>query len=157
MEQGVSALWMEQESETDKFDSSPRLSDLPLGTDQYSNDVVAPSDEAPLFWLQRRLVNDFRDVRRVVATTANQIRTGRPTQEFNYPSIGALATKSPHRGPANPETLQHLWGIGHETAARTIGTTTQPKYTSTQKNTCAQVCHREWRRHCLLASPYFTR
>jgi hypothetical protein len=136
MEQGVSALWMEQESETDKFDSSPRLSDLPLGTDQYSNDVVAPSDEAPLFWLQRRLVNDFRDVRRVVATTANQIRTGRP---------------------ANPETLQHLWGIGHETAARTIGTTTQSKYTSTQKNTCAQVCHREWRRHCLLASPSFTR
>jgi hypothetical protein len=73
-----------------------------------------------------------------------------------------LATKSPHRGPVTPETLQHLWGIGHEKAAQTIGTTmqskghetaaltigtttqsnmkrmTQSKYTSIQKKTCAK-------------------
>jgi hypothetical protein len=49
MEQGVSALWFEQEAEADEFDSRPRLSDLQLGTDQQYNDAVAPSDEAPLF------------------------------------------------------------------------------------------------------------
>jgi hypothetical protein len=50
-EQGVAALKLEQDqdTETDEFDSRPRLTDLLLGTDRHYSNAVASSDEAQFF------------------------------------------------------------------------------------------------------------
>jgi hypothetical protein len=123
-EQGISSLWLEE----NEHDSRPTLNDLRLDIDQHYDNAIAPSDEAPLFWLQQLwdvAVSMVRDARRVVATVTNQIQASHQTQDYSYPGICAIATNSPHWGPVTPEALQDLWGIGHETATRTIDTTTQ--------------------------------
>jgi hypothetical protein len=123
-EQGISSLWLEE----NEPDSRPQLSDLPLDIEQHYDNAIAPSDEAPLFWphqLYDIAVSMVRDTRHVIATVANQIQTEYQVQDYSYPGVCAIATHSPHRGPVTPKTLQHLWGIGHETAMRTIDTTTQ--------------------------------
>jgi hypothetical protein len=127
-EPGVAAIWLEQATGIQEFDSHPRLSNIPLDNNEHHKDAIAPSDEAPLFWphqLYDIASSIIRDVRQAVASTANLIQTSQPTQDFSYPGICTIATKSPHQGPVTPETLQQLWGIGHKTAARTIDTTMQ--------------------------------
>jgi hypothetical protein len=49
-EPGVAAVCLEQITDIQEFDSRPRLSDMPLDTDGYYKDAIAPSDVAPLFW-----------------------------------------------------------------------------------------------------------
>jgi hypothetical protein len=127
-ELAVDAIWLEQATGTQEFDSQLILSDMPLDPNEHYKNAVAPSDEALLFWphqLYDIASSMIRDVQHVVASTANLIQATQPIQEYSYPGICAIATKSPHRGPVTPETLQQLWGIGHETATRTIDTTTQ--------------------------------
>lgn len=107
-------------------DLRPLCSELPLDTEEYYQQSVAPSDEAPLFWphqIYDIASSMIRDVRRTATMAAHRIQTN--AQDYSYPGICAIATTSPHRGPVTPETLQHLWGIGHETARKTIGVTTQ--------------------------------
>lgn len=119
--------------ESNDNDSAPDLrplkTELPLDTEEYYRYAVAPSDEAPFFW-SHQIYNVasslVRDVRRSIATTAQRMQYGPPnTQECSYPGICSIGTKSPHHGIATPEILQELWGIGHETARKTIEVTTQ--------------------------------
>jgi hypothetical protein len=123
-EQGISSIWLEENDP----DSRPKVSELPLDTNEYYDNAIAPSNEAPLFWphqLYDVAVSLVRDTRRVVATVTNRLQTGHQIQDCSYPGICAIATNSPHQGPVTPEALQYLWGIGHETATRTIDTTMQ--------------------------------
>jgi hypothetical protein len=128
-DQDISALWLEGDNaHALETDLRPKITNMPLDVNGYYHNASAASNEAPLFWphqIYNIAASMIRDVRYTIATTANQIQAGHQTQEYSYPGICAIATKSPHQGPITPETLQQLWGIGHETAMHTIGTTTQ--------------------------------
>ena len=112
--------------------------------------ATTPSDEAPLFWghqIHDLLVSKIQvdavydrndgipDLERKVAASAttkavppsNEPRNHNMiTGNESYPGISLLSTaKNRHKGPVTPQLLQRQWGIGIETARRTIENTTQ--------------------------------
>jgi hypothetical protein len=107
--------------------SEQGFSCLLLSVDQYFDNAVTHPTRPPKFGLTNCMMSPFNDSG-IKAYRCNncQRHLGKPPSPgYSYPGICAIATKSPNRGPVTPKTLQHLRRIGHETAARTIGKTTQ--------------------------------
>jgi hypothetical protein len=135
-EHGVATVWLEQETGIEEFDSRPRLSDLPLGTDQHYKYAVVPSDEAPLFWphqLYEIASSMVRDVRRVVASTANLVQLSgylRNCHEIPAPgtrNTGDTSTAVGYRARDGLTDDRHNNAICHSARYPTSSTTVQDR------------------------------
>jgi hypothetical protein len=108
-------------------DLRPLLADYPIDADGLYFGTVAPSDDVPFMW-PHQIHQIMKSQCHVIKDSDRSEPLAYPDDsviDASYPGICAILTTARHHGKASPELLQKQWGIGYETAQKTIEVTTQ--------------------------------